>query len=120
MSSFKLNQQDMASNFIYVLLSLFSTLYFLRYKYDRFPQLKIKDLLSRETGGKVCSAPSCYGSSLWVRIKTSLTKYKMGDISKGVANTLYPSKKINKTKKFEGKNYLNKLVSRVGKNPGFF
>jgi hypothetical protein len=33
-------------------------------------------------------------AALWVRIKTSVknTKYKMGDISKVVANTLWPAK----------------------------
>jgi hypothetical protein len=40
-----------------------------------------------------------YGSSLGsIRIHTSLKNRKMGDISKGEANTLYPAKKIfNKT-----------------------
>jgi hypothetical protein len=32
-------------------------------------------------------------SALWVRIQTFLKKYKMGDISKGVANTLASKKK---------------------------
>jgi hypothetical protein len=32
-------------------------------------------------------------AALWVRIQTSLEKYKIGDISKGVANTLWPTKK---------------------------
>jgi hypothetical protein len=35
--------------------------------------------------------------SLWVRIQTSPKKYKMDDISKVVANTLYPA--INYAKK---------------------
>jgi hypothetical protein len=39
----------------------------------------------REMGGLVGSAPACYGSSLGSDISP---KYKMGDISKGVANTL--------------------------------
>ncbi len=32
-------------------------------------------------------------AALWVRIQTSIKKYKKGDISKGVANTLKPNKK---------------------------
>jgi hypothetical protein len=44
-------------------------------------------------GGKVGSAPTCYTAALWVRIQASpknkqQQKYKMGDISKGVANTI--------------------------------
>jgi hypothetical protein len=37
-------------------------------------------------------------AALWVRIQTSLKKYKVGDISKGVANTLYSAKKYKKDK----------------------
>ncbi len=33
-------------------------------------------------------APACYGSSLGSNPDISQKKYKMGDISKGVANTL--------------------------------
>ena len=50
--------------------------------------------LSREMGGYVDSAPACYGSSLGSNPDNS-QKYKMGDISKGLAN---PPKKY--TKKF--------------------
>jgi hypothetical protein len=38
-------------------------------------------------GGLVGSAPACYSSSLWSNPDIP-QKYKMGDISKGVANTL--------------------------------
>jgi hypothetical protein len=40
-----------------------------------------------EMGGLVNSAPACYGSSLGSKADIS-QKYKMGDINKGVANTL--------------------------------
>jgi hypothetical protein len=40
-----------------------------------------------EIGGQVGRAPTCYGSSLGSNPDIS-QKYKMGDISKGVANTL--------------------------------
>jgi hypothetical protein len=46
-------------------------------------------------GGSVDSAPACYGSSLGSN-PDIVQKYKMGDISKGVANTLSPAKKIFK------------------------
>ncbi len=39
---------------------------------------------------------ACYSSSLWVRIPKSLKKYKMGDICKGMANTLKHAKKYIK------------------------
>jgi hypothetical protein len=50
-------------------------------------------------GGLVGSAPACYGSSLGSNpdISQNYKKYqniKMGDISKGVANTLLPEKKL--------------------------
>jgi hypothetical protein len=49
-----------------------------------------------EGDGWLCgSAPSCYGISLGSNPDIS-QKYTMGDISKGVANTLKPAKKINK------------------------
>ncbi len=35
-------------------------------------------------------------AALWVRFQTYLKKYEMGDISKRVANTLYPAKKYTK------------------------
>jgi hypothetical protein len=38
-------------------------------------------------GGYVCSAPACYGSCLGSNPDIP-QKYKMGDISKGVANAL--------------------------------
>jgi hypothetical protein len=38
-------------------------------------------------GGEVCSVPVCYGSSLDSNPDIS-KKYKVGKISKGVANTL--------------------------------
>ncbi len=41
----------------------------------------------REMGGKVGSTPACYGSYLVSNSDIS-RKYKMGDTSKGVANTL--------------------------------
>ncbi len=44
----------------------------------------------REMGGKVVSTPACYSSSLGSN-PDICQKYKMGDISKGVANTLYCS-----------------------------
>jgi hypothetical protein len=47
----------------------------------------------REMGGSVGSAPACYSSFLG-----SNQKYKMGEISKSVANTLQPAK--NKQKMF--------------------
>ncbi len=40
----------------------------------------------RGMGGKVGSAPDCYGSSMGSN-PDIVQKYKMGDISKGVANT---------------------------------
>jgi hypothetical protein len=43
--------------------------------------------LWREIAGKVCIAPACYCSSLGSNPDIS-QKYKMGDISKGVANIL--------------------------------
>jgi hypothetical protein len=46
-------------------------------------------------GGQVGSAPACYGSSLGVNRDIS-QKYKIGDISKGVPNTLWPLKKYTK------------------------
>jgi hypothetical protein len=49
-----------------------------------------------EMGGYVGSAPGCYGSSLGSNPDIS-KKYKMGDISQGVANTLARQK--NKIKK---------------------
>ena len=48
--------------------------------------------IERETGGYVGSAPACYGSSLDSNPYIS-QKYKMGDISKGVAKTLKAAKK---------------------------
>jgi len=45
-----------------------------------------------EMCGLVGSTPACYGSSLESNPDFS-QKYKMGDISKGVANTLKPAKK---------------------------
>ncbi len=42
-------------------------------------------------------------AALWVRIQTSLKNHKIGDISKGVVNTLKPAKKNNKK--------INKLCS---------
>jgi hypothetical protein len=44
-------------------------------------------------------------AALWVRIQTSMKKHKMGDISKGVANTLKPAKK-NHFKKIIQNNYI--------------
>jgi hypothetical protein len=44
--------------------------------------------VSNEMAGEVGSPPACYGSSLGVRIQTSLKNAKMGDKGKGVANTL--------------------------------
>ncbi len=44
-------------------------------------------MAKREMGGYVDSAPACYGSYLGSNPDIS-QKYKMGDISKGVANTL--------------------------------
>jgi hypothetical protein len=44
-------------------------------------------LRAREMGGYVGSAPACHGSSLGLNPDIS-QKYKMGDISKGVAKTL--------------------------------
>jgi hypothetical protein len=41
----------------------------------------------REMGGYVGGQPTCFGSSLGSNPDIS-QKYKMGDISKGVANTL--------------------------------
>jgi hypothetical protein len=49
----------------------------------------------REMGGQVGSAPACYGSSLGSNPDIS-QKYKMCDISNGLANTLKPAKKIYK------------------------
>jgi hypothetical protein len=46
-------------------------------------------------GGQVGIAPACFGSSLGSNPDIS-QKYKVGDISKGVANTLYPAKKLYK------------------------
>ncbi len=43
----------------------------------------------------MASEPACYGNSLGSNPDIS-QKYKMGDISKEVANTLYPAKKIYK------------------------
>jgi hypothetical protein len=45
-------------------------------------------------GGKVDSAPACYGSSLGSKSRDISQKYKIDDISKGVANTLSRAKKI--------------------------
>ncbi len=47
----------------------------------------------REMGGYVGSAPACYGSYQGSNPIIS-QKHKMGDISKGVANTLEPAKKL--------------------------
>jgi hypothetical protein len=52
----------------------------------------------REMGGQVGSAPACYGSSLGSNPDMS-QKYKMCDISKGLANTLKPTKKVGIQKK---------------------
>jgi hypothetical protein len=41
----------------------------------------------REMGSEVGSAPACYGSSMGSNPDIT-QKYKMGDISNGVANTL--------------------------------
>jgi hypothetical protein len=43
-------------------------------------------------GGYKLVAHLLAAAALWVRIQTSLKKYKMGNISKGVANTLKPAK----------------------------
>jgi hypothetical protein len=43
-------------------------------------------------GDGVCSAPACYGSSLGSN-PDIYQKYKIGDISKGVANALKPAQK---------------------------
>jgi hypothetical protein len=51
--------------------------------------------LVREMDGELGSAPACYGSSLGSNPDNS-QEYKMGDISKGVANTLQPVKKYTK------------------------
>ncbi len=55
--------------------------------------------LVREMGGLVGSAPACYSSSLGANPDIS-QKFKMGDISKGVANTLYPAKNNEEIKMF--------------------
>jgi hypothetical protein len=39
-------------------------------------------------------------AALWVRSQTSPQKTQMGDISKGVTNTLWYAKKYTKTKKY--------------------
>ncbi len=49
----------------------------------------------REMSGSVGSAPACYGSSLGSNPDIS-QKYKMCDISKGVATHSSPSKKYTK------------------------
>jgi hypothetical protein len=49
-------------------------------------QVSYRNLVKMEMGGSVGSAPACYGSSLGSNPDIS-QKYKMGDISKGVANT---------------------------------
>jgi hypothetical protein len=46
-------------------------------------------------GGSVGSAPACYGSSLGSNLDIS-QKYKMGDISIGVPNTLARQKNLQK------------------------
>ncbi len=53
----------------------------------------------REMGGKVGSAPACYSGSLGSNPDNS-QNYKMGDISKGVANTISPAKKYTKKQQF--------------------
>ncbi len=61
------------------------------------------NLLLMKMGSLVGSAPACYGSSLGSNPDIS-QKYKMGNISKGVANTLQPAKKYtNKTHLLLGK-----------------
>jgi hypothetical protein len=52
-------------------------------------------VISRKMGGSVGSAPACYGSSQGSNTDIS-QKYKMGDISKGVANTPTRQKKSTK------------------------
>jgi hypothetical protein len=44
----------------------------------------------------VASTPACYGSSLGLNPDIS-QKFKMGDISKEVAKTLWPAKKYTKS-----------------------
>ncbi len=65
------------------------------------------------------SVPAYYGSSLVSNPDIS-QKYKMGDISKGVANTLWPSKKY--TEKRICSSPLPPFVSyisRMSANPSF-
>jgi hypothetical protein len=49
--------------------------------------VNIQRQLGDGDGGRVVSAPTCYGNSLGSNPDIS-KKYKMEDISKGVANTL--------------------------------
>jgi hypothetical protein len=53
--------------------------------------LVIPFIRDREMGGQVGSAPACYDSSQ--ESNPDISQKQMGDISKGVANTLYPAKK---------------------------
>jgi hypothetical protein len=56
-------------------------------------------------GGYVGSAPACYGSSLGSNPDIS-QKYKMGDLSKGVANTLWYAKKYTNKKRYSAILYI--------------
>ncbi len=52
----------------------------------------------RVIGGEIGSAPACYGSSLGLNPYIS-QKYEICDMSKRVANILYPAKKYTKKNK---------------------
>jgi len=57
---------------------------------------------------KLVAQPACYISSLGSNPDIS-QKYKMGDMSKGVANTLMPAKKMYKKK------LMRKFEQKIGK-----
>ncbi len=60
--------------------------------------------------GQVGNAPACYSSSQGSNPETLSKIHKMGDISKGVVNTLYPAKTIQYTKKkFQNRAVSNQL-----------
>jgi hypothetical protein len=66
--------------------------------------------------GTALSAPACYGSSL--DSNTDIyQKYKIGDISNGVANVLFPAKKYTKKLKFHS--YLSFASCMEGENGGY-
>jgi hypothetical protein len=61
--------------------------------------VRLNTKLNKGDGATKLVAPACNGSPLGSNPDV-FQKYKMGDIRKGVSNTLFPAKKYTKSRKF--------------------